>query len=318
MYDGKKIVFMFSGQGSQFLEMGENLYNTNLRIKYYMDYLDNIFFLNTNISFVDEMYNKKNSHLLFNDVGFGCAVLFAIQYSLAKVLMENGVEPDVLVGTSLGEFVALTVSGVLEPEAAIMYVYKVTSYIQTRVAPSGMLTVIGNINKDYINDSYANRYGCIGAFNYDNHFIVSGLTEELKKLNKYYEEQKYLTVLLPTKVGFHNPSLIQPYKESCCKFLEQLKINKPTIEVISTMTAKKVDYINGEYLFNILSEPIKFSDTIKYIEKAAVPTTLMDLGPMATLAGFSKRIIKSDLISTYAFMNLAGDNLESFLSDKIN
>lgn len=318
MYHGKKIVFMFSGQGSQFLEMGENLYNTNLRIKYYMDYLDNIFFLNTNMSFVDEMYKKKNSDLLFNDVGFGCAVLFAIQYSLAKVLMENDVEPDLLLGTSLGEFVALTVSGVLEPEAAIMYVYMVTSYIQIRVAPSRMLTVVGNINKDYINDSYANRYGCIGAFNHDNHFIVSGLTEELQKLNKYYEDRKYLTVLLPTKVGFHNPNLIQPYKESCGKFLEQLKINKPTIEVISTMTAKKVDYVNGEYLFNILSEPIRFRDSIKCIEEASVPTTLMDLGPMATLAGFSNRIITSDLISTYAFMNLAGDNLDSFLSNKIN
>lgn len=318
MYHGKKIVFMFSGQGSQFLEMGENLYNTNSRIKYYMDYLDNIFFLNTNMSLVDEMYKKKNSDLLFNDVGFGCAVLFAIQYSLAKVLMENSVEPDLLLGTSLGEFVALTVSGVLEPEVAIMYVYMVTSYIQTRVAPSGMLTVIGNINKDYVNDSYANRYGCIGAFNHDNHFIVSGLKEELEKLNKYYEERKYMTVLLPTKVGFHNPNLIQPYKESCGKFLEQLKINKPTIEVISTMTAKKVDYVNGEYLFNILSEPIRFSDCIKCIEEASVPTILMDLGPMATLAGFSNRIITSDLTSTYAFMNLAGDNLDSFLSYKLN
>ncbi len=318
MYHGKKIVFMFSGQGSQFLEMGENLYNTNLRIKYYMDYLDNIFFLNTNMSFVDEMYKKKNSDLLFNDVGFGCAVLFAVQYSLAKVLMENNVEPDLLLGTSLGEFVALTVSGVLEPEAAIMYVYRVTSYIQARVEPSRMLTVIGNINKDYINDSYANGYGCIGAYNHDNHFIVSGLTEEVQKLNNYYEERNYLTVLLPTKVGFHNPNLIKPYKESCCQFLDQLKIYKPTIEVISTMTAKRVDYVNGEYLFNILSEPIRFSDSIKCIEKASVPTTLMDLGPMATLEGFSNKIITSDSISTYAFMSLAGDNLHSFLSDKIN
>ncbi len=115
-----RTVFLFSGQGSQYFQMGKELFTHNQIFRHWMLQLDSLVKTHYDISILHQLYEQdKNPREPFSRTLYTHPAIFMIEFALTKTLIEQQVFPDVLVGCSLGEFVAAAVSGMLKVEEAL-------------------------------------------------------------------------------------------------------------------------------------------------------------------------------------------------------
>ncbi len=99
------LVFMFSGQGSQYYHMGKELFKENTVFRQSMLEMDAIAARRIGTSIVEEIYHPgKRVSDPFDSILFSHPAIFMIEYSLYKVLEDRGIYPDYVLGSSLGEF----------------------------------------------------------------------------------------------------------------------------------------------------------------------------------------------------------------------
>lgn len=311
MYQDKKVVFLFSGLGSQHINMGAQFYKEISQFRYHMDQLDEELYIATGISVTKELYQNRNSKLLEHDAAFACVALFEVQYALAMTLKEKGLYPDLLIGTSLGEYVAYAVSGAIVPSFIIKSLYETVDHIQKTIVESDMLTVVSDVNRDYYSDHRINSIGEVGAINTDNHFMISGTLDEINTLKKYYAEKHIFTYQIGAKVGFHSPKLIKAFANIGAYYMSQVPIMKPSIPILSCTTGNEVSEISYNTLFDILQEPILFQKAVQKIDSSK-EVICYDLGPMGTLSNFARHNIKKDNVAIEAFSTMSGDNLTNY------
>ena len=121
----KNIVFMFSGQGSQFFHMGRDLYESEPVFRRAMDSMDTIAGDMTGRSVVKEIYDPgKGKWDRFDDISLSHPAIFMVQAALVRTLAERGIVPDAVMGTSLGEFVGAALYGVMDFETGFKKVIR--------------------------------------------------------------------------------------------------------------------------------------------------------------------------------------------------
>ena len=106
----RPVVFMFPGQGAQYYQMARELYDTHPRFKLWMQFCDEIARPLLNASLVDTIYQGEASNE-FDRITLTNPALLAVEFSLAKIIMEMGIQPDFLVGYSLGVYCGGGVGG---------------------------------------------------------------------------------------------------------------------------------------------------------------------------------------------------------------
>src|SRR5436309_1981687 len=111
---------MFSGQGSQYFQMGKELFKTNDTFRNWMVRLDPIAKELTGYSVIETVYSdgsRKGDS--FDRTLLTHPAIFMVEYALAQALMHAGVLPDMVLGVSMGSFAAATVAGFIEVEDAL-------------------------------------------------------------------------------------------------------------------------------------------------------------------------------------------------------
>lgn len=112
--------YMFSGRGSQYYKMGEELYQKNKIFQKWMLRLNDSIYKIIGESIIHLLYSKKyGKRDIFDRTLFTYPAIFMVQYSLAKMLIEEGVNPSYVLGTSLGEFAASAISQILDLEGIL-------------------------------------------------------------------------------------------------------------------------------------------------------------------------------------------------------
>jgi len=315
MSNKKKIVFLFSGMGSQFAEMGKVYYDNYDDFRNTMECLDNIFFTHSGFSIIEELYVMHNSKILDEDAALACVALFQVQYAMAQFLIKRDVVPDFMLGTSLGEYVAYAVSGGVNPEQVMLYLYDIVDAIQKCSEKDGMLTVLGNVEKDYLSTSTVNALGTVAAINYEGHFVVSGSNKEINELAEYYNEQMLFTYKVPSKVAFHNAEVLSKFDDLAYFYMNSVCVGNMAIPVVSCMNSQVIKEVNHSYLYDILKQPILFKSAFETInDKAEI--LFLDLGPMGTLENFVKKNVRNQSVITFSFNKYNRDRWGEFVDCK--
>jgi len=287
----KSIVFMFSGQGSQYFHMASELYIKHPDFKKWMVELDGIAGKLLGKSIIDVIYDgSKGKTELFNHLIYTHPAIFMVEYSLARLLEEEGIYPDFVLGSSLGEFAAAVLAGVVSIDAAMECIIKQAQIIEANCEKGRMLAII--CKPELYDQPYLAKNCEMASVNYDSHFVVSCEGNKLQNIQKYLKESNITYQELPVTYAFHS-SLINSAKKQLIDVFESKEYRKPGIPMVSGLYGKLVNQVPKDYFWNVIRNPIQFPHAIKVLESIR-PHIYIDLGPSGTQANFAKYNLKKD------------------------
>ncbi len=286
---GKSTVFMFSGQGSQYYHMGKELFAHYPVFRKWMLKLNKITQEITGDSIIDQLYDEnKRVGEQFDHISYTHPAIFMVEYATAQMLLEDGVEPDFVLGTSLGEFAAAAVAGVMGVEELLESVIRQAHSLEFHSPRGGMLAIIHHFNL-FRETPLIHENSELASVNFDSLFVVSGRTEKLKIIQKFLASKGIICQVLPVSYGFHS-SLIDPAAIDYLNFLKSKFYQIPQITLVSCLHGKILKELPNEYFWEIVRKPIKFPEAIRELEeKKSQSLIYLDLGPGGTLANFTKR-----------------------------
>jgi trans-AT polyketide synthase/acyltransferase/oxidoreductase domain-containing protein len=278
-----KVVFMYSGQGSQYYLMGKDLYDSDTVFKHWMDVQDSDIKEIMGVSVLNTLYRKTGEKLdVFNEVLYTSPAIFMLEYALSKTLIERGITPNYLLGASLGEFVSMAVSNVLNYKDILNALTIKSKLLEKYSIEGGMLAVLANKEVFYENDELVSICE-LASDNYDNHFVLAGGNKEIEYVNKYFKKKDIVCQKLPVSIGFHS-AMIDKIENEFKEHFVNIKPNKPEIDIVSCSEANINPNVTPEFIWNILRSPIRFKDTYNNFNNENIK--YIDLGPSGTLANF--------------------------------
>jgi trans-AT polyketide synthase/acyltransferase/oxidoreductase domain-containing protein len=314
---GKSTAFMFSGQGSQYYHMGRELFAHHPVFHKWMLKLNKITQEVSGYSVIDRLYDdKKRADESFDRTLYTHPAIFMAEYAMARVLIEEGIEPDFVLGTSLGEFGAAAVAGVSEVSELLESVIRQAQAFELHCPKGGMLAIICDYSLfEETPLIYDNSE--LASINFDSHFVISGKTNKLKVIEEFLNSKGIASMLLPVCHAFHS-SLADPAASYYMDFHKNKIYQKPQVPLASCLRGKMLTEIPKGYFWDVVRKPIKFPEAIMELEKEQRQNLVyLDLGPGGTMANFAKRNLDvSSQSEVYAVMTPFNQDLKNLAKIK--
>ena len=285
--------FVFPGQGSQKVSMGHDLFTSSKVGKKYFDLANEI--MDTDIQSI--IFNGPEEKL--KETQYTQPAIYIVSVILGHILLEEGQQPDMVAGHSLGEYSACTIAGSLTFETGLSLVKLRAESMQDAgtTNPGTMAAIIGMADEDVIsmcNTISSDESVVVAAnFNYPGQVVISGNINAVHEtMAKAPELGAKMAKELNVSGAFHSP-LMEPAKKRLSAALDNIEINTASMPVYANVTAEPVieaDEIRSN-LKNQLDCPVKWHETIDNM-KTAGATEMVEVGPGRVLQGLTRRIDK--------------------------
>lgn len=287
---GRSCAFVFSGQGSQYYGMGRELFEGDAAFRRSMERFDEMFADHGLPGVLAEIYRSDRSAAQpFDDLRFTHPAIVMTELSLAEAVRARGVEPDFVIGASLGEFAAATVAGVLDVEQVVTSIVAQVDLVHAHCPLGGMLAVIGEVDQ-YYSQRWSERGLALAAINYDRHFVVSGDEVSLAGLEGELRRRRVTSMRLGVRYPFHSP-LMDDAAEPYLELVSRLSFAPPVTRFVSCDTAAYVDKFEPRHFWRMVRSPVRFRDAVRFLRVQEGDVDYLDLGPSGTMANFAKNIL---------------------------
>jgi len=262
-----KIAFVFTGQGSQYLGMGHQLYQTQPIFRQILDQCDQILLPHLGKSLIELLYaaNSESEEDLLNQTVYTQPALFAVSYALAQLWKSWGIEPGALIGHSLGEYVAACVAGVFELEEGLKLIVQRAKLMQSLPQEGKMVAIFADeatVSKALT--QFSTSLVSIATLNSPENTVISGHSTEIHKIVELLEKEGIKTHPLKVSHSFHSP-LIEPILEQWEEIAQQFQFAKPKISLISNLTGTfftEQEIPDAHYWRCQTRSPVRFKDGI--------------------------------------------------------
>jgi len=282
----KPIIFLFSGQGSHYYQMGRELFEKHAYFKQIMLAGEKIFIAQTGLSLLEIIYSDKHNKAdIFNKTLFTHPAIFMLEYALAQTLIAENIIPDAVLGTSLGEFAAATIGGCLDFETALNYVILQAQLIEAHCQTASMTAILASLQL-YQEHLLLMQNSTLASINFDQHFVITASIQELEHIEQFLKTKQLTYQRLAVSHGFHSP-WIQSAELYFLNTIPALTLKNPILPMISCAEAKMLSAVPSSHLWNAIQKPILFQETIQALEKNN-SYIYLDVGPSGTLATFTK------------------------------
>ena len=285
----KKIAFIFPGQGSQYVGMGKDFYETFPCAKEMIDLAEKV----SGIP-MKELLFEENENI--NITKYTQIAMLADELAIWSVLREKGVESAVNAGLSLGEYAALVASPVMTPEDAFRVVTKRGEFMQEAVPTGGAMTAVLGADTAVIENICEETEGIVSIANYNcpGQIVITG---EQKAVDTAAAALKEAGAKRCTPLNVSGPfhsAMLLPAGEKLAAELEQVEIHKIAVPYITNVTA---DYVTDssqvkELLKKQISSSVRWQQSVERMIADGVET-FIEIGPKKSLCGFMKRIDKT-------------------------
>jgi acyl transferase domain-containing protein len=281
----KPVVFLFSGQGSHYYQMGKDLYESHPVFRSQMERGDAIMQALLGRSVLDELYRHPIS-APFDDLIISHPALVMVEHALLETLASEGIEPDCVWGSSAGEFVAGIAAGVWSLESALATSVEQATWVARSCPPGGMLAVLGPWSL-YESSPVIYKHTVLAGVNFDRHFVVSGSTANLEMVERFLADHGTSYQRLAIPFAFHS-SAIDAAREPFLGYCQTLPHFKaPQVRFLSGMTATYLTEVPPTYFWDVVRQPMRFQETLARAEREQ-PSVFVDCGPAGTSANFIK------------------------------
>jgi len=290
--ESKKAAYIFPGQGSQAVGMGQDLYNTCPAAKKIFEEADDrLGFSLSGLCFEgpeDELRKTVNAQ----------PALVTMSYACLKVAQETGKglpSPAYLAGHSLGEYTALAAADVLDfADTVFLARERGRLMYEAGLRQPGTMAAIIGLDEAVLSDICLETDTRIANFNCPGQLVISGATGNVEKAVEMAKE-KGASRAIPLQVSgaFHTP-LMQPAVDGMAEILPTLTFREPTIPIIANTTAQPLttsEAIKTE-LLEQLCNGVRWQGSIEYMLGNGV-TGVIEIGPGKVLTGLMRRIDRS-------------------------
>ncbi|MEU6585517.1 acyltransferase domain-containing protein [Nocardia sp. NPDC046763] len=279
-----RIVFAFPGAGAQYPGMGAGLYRDDPVFTSVIDECAEA--LEPLLDYdIHDIVTGRAAPGDVDDIRLGQPALFAVSLATATTMRARGVEPDAVLGHSLGEYAAAVIAGMLTlPDAARLVAVRSRALAAT--APGGMLAVeLGE--SETLRALATHPDLALAGVNAADSCVVSGPEPALDALVIRLTAMGIRTSRLRVAAALHSPSVAAaaaPLRVAAA----EISIVPGTLPLYSTLTGRAMRTLDADHWARHLVEPVRFSAAIS--AATAEPATVIQVGPGSTLATLARRV----------------------------
>ncbi|MDF5719757.1 MAG: SDR family NAD(P)-dependent oxidoreductase [Rhizonema sp. PD37] len=286
----QEVVFMFPGQGSQYVEMGRELYHTEPIFQKQVDYCCKILIPILGFDLRTILYPSEESATLaaqqLTRTHITQPALFVVEYALAKLWMAWGVRPSAMIGHSIGEYVAACLAGVFSLEDALVLVVARGQLMQQM--PAGDMLVVPLSAKEV--QSMLGEELALAAINGPSVCVVSGPRSAIDELHNRLTKEGVDCRRVHTSGAFHS-QMMEPIIEPFLAQVRKINLKAPQIPFVSNVTGTwitRVEATDSSYWARHLRQTVRFAEGIAELMQQP-RRILLEVGPGRTLSTLARR-----------------------------
>lgn len=291
-----EVVFMFPGQGSQYANMGHDLYQNEPVFKDAVDECISLLQNTIHSSLLDVIFadpTDPQSASRIKNTLYTQPALFILEYATARLWMSKGVQPAILMGHSIGEFVAAHLAGVFSLKDALTLISERARLVSS--TPHGQMLSV-RMEEEQLKAILPVGLS-IAAVNSKKLCVAAGPEDAITKFTEYLSQKGIPARLLLTSHAFHSlmmDDIVEPFKA----VVKSVTLNKPVKPVVSTVTGtwlSEAQATDPEYWAQHLRSTVRFA--------AALNTAMEEDGRLLLESG------PGNILSTLARQHTAGKNI---------
>ncbi|MBW4630829.1 MAG: acyltransferase domain-containing protein [Iphinoe sp. HA4291-MV1] len=284
------VVFMFPGQGAQYVNMARELYQSEPKFTEEVDRCCLMLRPFLGLDLRDILYpseaQTQTATKQLEQTSITQPALFVIEYALSKLWMAWGVRPEAMIGHSIGEYVAATLSGVFSLKDALALV-AARGRLMQQVPKGAMLSV--QLSEQQVQPLLGKELSLAGV-NGPSLCVVSGSTDAIAQLQQQLLEKDVGCRKLHTSGAFHS-QMMDSVIELYTQYIQKVKLNTPKIPFISNVTGTWIttaQATDSHYWARHLRQTVRFSSGMTELLKEP-ERILLEVGPGGTLSTFAKQ-----------------------------
>ena len=297
--ENRTVVYMFSGLGSQYINMGQELYQKEPVFRSEMDRCFEILKPLMNCNLKEILYPndidasstvtpRANVPTDINQPEISQPIIFIFEYALAMLLMKWGIKPYAMIGYSLGEYAAACISGIFSLESALKLIVYRGKLIQKM--PTGVMLSVPLPIEELLPSVTGEL-----AIAIDNgpSCIIAGSEEAVISFEKQMNNRKVLCIRLPASHAIHS-QMMEPILKEFEQFVAQFTLSKPKIPFISNLTGTWIndeEVLKPKYWVEHLRHMVRFADGMKEL-MTNTKSVFIEIGPGHDLSALAVRYIE--------------------------